>query len=51
MKFVAFVNETAQLGLAEAEMKGLTDEVFTELGKDELTIEDVTAVVAARWGA
>merc|ERR1712062_434933 len=51
MKFVAFVNETAQLGLAEAEMKGLTDEVFAELGKDELTIEDVTAVVAARWGA
>jgi len=50
-KFLAFVNETQALGLADAEINSLNDEIFTELGKSELTIEDVLAVVAARWGA
>ena len=50
-KFLAFVNETQALGLADAEINSLNDEIFTELGKSELTIDDVVAVVAARFGA
>ena len=50
-KFLAFVNETQALGLADGEINSLNDEIFTELGKSELTIDDVVAVVAARFGA
>ena len=50
-KFLAFVNETQALGLADAEINSLNDEIFIELGKSELTIDDVVAVVAARFGA
>ena len=50
-KFLAFVNETQALELADAEINSLNDEIFTELGKSELTIDDVVAVVAARFGA
>merc|ERR1712212_1474918 len=50
-KFLAFVNETQALGLGDAELNSLNDEIFKELGKTELTFDDVLAVVAARWGA
>merc|ERR1712110_106461 len=64
-KFLVFVNETQGLGLnyfnskyltlvsgySDADVNKLNDEVFKELGKTELTIDDVRAVVAARWGA
>jgi len=50
-KFLAFVNETQALGLGDAEINSLNDEIFKELGKTELTFDDVLAVVAARWGA
>ena len=45
------MNETQALGLGDAEINSLNDEIFTELGKTELTMDDVVAVVAARWGA
>lgn len=50
-KFLTFVNETQGLGLPAAEVDALNDEIFTELGKTELTLEDVRDVAAARWGA
>merc|ERR1712086_363174 len=50
-KFLVFINETQCLGLSDAEIDQVNTEIFTELGKTELTIDDVRAVVAARWGA
>merc|ERR1711868_265309 len=50
-KFLNFVNETQQLGLKDPEINSLNDEIFTTLGKTELTLDDVREVVAARWGA
>jgi len=50
-KFLVFINETQCLGLKDAEIDQVNTEIFTELGKTELTIDDVRAVVAARWGA
>ena len=39
------------LGYKDDEINKLNDEIFKELGKTELTMDDVRAVVAARWGA
>merc|ERR1711868_155557 len=50
-KFLVFINETQVLGLSDAEVDQVNNEIFTELGKNELTLDDVRAVVAARWGA
>merc|ERR1711971_555905 len=50
-KFLVFINETQVLGLTDGEIDQVNDEIFTEIGKTELTIDDVRAVVAARWGA
>merc|ERR1711970_1653740 len=50
-KFLVFINETQCLGYKDDEVNKLNDEIFKELGKTELTMEDVRAVVAARWGA
>jgi Ca2+-binding EF-hand superfamily protein len=50
-KFLNFVNETQGLGLPDTEVDALNDEIFTTLGKSELTLDDVRDVVAARWGA
>lgn len=50
-KFLNFINETQGLGLPDAEINALNDEIFAKLGKTELTVEDVRDVVAARWGA
>ena len=50
-KFLVFINETQVLGLKDAEIDQVNNEIFTELGKTELTLDDVRAVVAARWGA
>merc|ERR1711955_160750 len=50
-KFLVFINETQSLGLKNGEVNKLNDEIFKELGKTELTMDDVRAVVAARWGA
>ena len=50
-KFLVFINETQVLGLKDGEIDQVNDEIFTEIGKTELTIDDVRAVVAARWGA
>ena len=36
---------------SDAEVDQVNNEIFTELGKNELTLDDVRAVVAARWGA
>ena len=38
-------------GYKDDEINKLNDEIFKELGKTELTMDDVRAVVAARWGA
>jgi len=38
-------------GYKDDEINKLNDEIFNELGKTELTMDDVRAVVAARWGA
>merc|ERR1712221_23161 len=49
-KFLVFINETQALGLADGEINGLNDEIFSTLGKTELTLDDVRDVAAARWG-
>merc|ERR1712055_155935 len=49
-KFLVFVNETQALGYSDADVNKLNDDIFKELGKTELTIDDVHSVVAARWG-
>merc|ERR1712014_548626 len=48
-KFLVFVNETQALGLPDKEVDALNDEIFSTLGKTELTLDDVRDVVAARW--
>ena len=50
-KFLVFINETQGLGLPDKEIDALNDEIFTTIGKTELTLDDVRDVVAARWGA
>ena len=50
-KFLQFVNETQGLGKNDKEVDAINDEIFTTLGKTELTLDDVRDVVAARWGA
>merc|ERR1719370_940592 len=50
-KFLVFINETQGLGLPDKEVDALNDEIFSTIGKTELTLDDVRDVVAARWGA
>ena len=46
-----FVNEAQALGYSDAGVNKLNDDISKELSKTELIIDDVRAVVAARWGA
>jgi len=48
-KFLVFVNETQALGLGAGEIDELNDAIFTELGKDVLTMDDAVAIAEARW--
>ena len=48
-KFLVFVNETQALGLGAGEIDELNDAIFTELGKDVLTMDDAVAIATARW--
>ena len=48
-KFLCFVNETQALGLGAGEIDELNSAIFTELGKDVLTMDDAVAIATARW--
>ena len=50
-KFLVFVIDTQAVGYFDADVNKVNDDIFKELYKTELAIDDVRAGVAARQGA